>query len=56
MNITKKIAAFLRDQQGLTTTEYAIAGALVGAAIILAFTDLGAAIAAVIGYMAEAFD
>lgn len=49
------IRAWLADDEGLTTTEYAIAGALVGAAIVLAFTDLGQAIAAVISYMASVF-
>jgi pilus assembly protein Flp/PilA len=38
MNAIKK---FLRDEQGLTTVEYAIAGGLVGAAVIAAFIALG---------------
>ncbi len=33
-----------RKEAGLTTTEYAIAGALVSLAIVLAFSDLGTAI------------
>lgn len=45
-----------RKQGGMTTTEYAIAGALVGVAIILAFTDMGNAIAAVINFLAEAIN
>ena len=32
------IAKFLRDEEGLTTVEYAIAGALVGAAVIAALS------------------
>ena len=36
-----KLMHFLRDEQGLTTVEYAIAGGLVGAAVILAFQALG---------------
>jgi pilus assembly protein Flp/PilA len=32
---------FLRDEQGLTTVEYAIAGGLVGAGVIAAFDALG---------------
>jgi pilus assembly protein Flp/PilA len=36
-----KIVAFMREEEGLTTVEYAIAGGLVGAAVITAFTDLG---------------
>jgi len=38
MNAIKK---FLQDEQGLTTVEYAIAGGLVGAAVITAFVLLG---------------
>ena len=41
----KFIVAFLKDEQGLTMVEYAIAGALVSIAAVTAFTDLGAAIA-----------
>lgn len=46
--IQSKIRAFLRDEQGLTTVEYAIAGGLVGAAVIAAFSGLGAEVARVI--------
>jgi pilus assembly protein Flp/PilA len=46
---TKKgILAFLRDEEGLTTVEYAIAGGLVGLAVVTAFTDLGVAVGTVI--------
>jgi len=38
--------AFLRDEQGLTMVEYAIAGALIAAAAATTFTDLGASIIA----------
>jgi pilus assembly protein Flp/PilA len=40
-----KILAFLRDETGLTTVEYAIAGTLVGLAVITAFTNLGEKVA-----------
>jgi pilus assembly protein Flp/PilA len=43
-----KLMHFLRDEQGLTTVEYAIAGGLVGLAVVTAFTDLGTAVGAVI--------
>ena len=46
--MNKKIMQFIRDEEGLTTVEYAIAGGLVGAAVIVAFTELGAAVGAVI--------
>jgi pilus assembly protein Flp/PilA len=45
MNHIKK---FLIEEEGLTTVEYAIAGALVGAAVIVAFTALGARVTAII--------
>lgn len=32
---------FLREEKGLTVVEYAIAGGLIGAAVIGAFTTLG---------------
>jgi len=35
------IKDFLRDDAGLTTVEYAIAGGLVGAAVVSAFSLLG---------------
>jgi pilus assembly protein Flp/PilA len=39
---TKKgLITFLRDEEGLTTVEYAIAGGLVGAGVIGAFMLLG---------------
>ena len=39
------IKKFIRDEDGLTMVEYAIAGSLVGLACVLAFTNLGNAIA-----------
>jgi pilus assembly protein Flp/PilA len=35
------IADFLKDEEGLTMVEYAIAGALVAAGAVVAFTYLG---------------
>jgi pilus assembly protein Flp/PilA len=35
------VLAFLREEEGLTTVEYAIAGGLVGAGVIGAFGLLG---------------
>jgi len=37
----KSLVKFFRDEDGLTTVEYAIAGGLVGAGVILAFALLG---------------
>ena len=42
------IKNFLCEEEGLTTVEYAIAGSLVGAAVVVAFTDLGTAVETVI--------
>jgi pilus assembly protein Flp/PilA len=36
-----KLFAFIRDEEGLTTVEYAIAGGLVAGGLILAFNVLG---------------
>ena len=37
----KLILEFLRDEEGLTTVEYAVAGALIAAAVVAAFGLLG---------------
>ena len=42
------VMKFIREEDGLTTVEYAIAGGLVGAAVILAFTALGGSVGGVI--------
>ena len=39
--MSKHIAKFLRDEEGLTMVEYAIAGGMVGAGAIVAFNLLG---------------
>jgi pilus assembly protein Flp/PilA len=43
---------FIRDQRGLTTVEYAVAGALITAAVVAAFTLLGGNVAAMINFLA----
>ena len=40
----KLILDFLRDEEGLTTVEYAVAGAMVAAAVVAAFSQLGIAV------------
>ena len=42
------VMKFVRNEEGLTTVEYAIAGGLVGAAVIVAFGFLGDQVARVI--------
>jgi pilus assembly protein Flp/PilA len=44
----KTLMKFVRDEEGLTTVEYAIAGGLVGAAVIAAFQLLGGQVSRVI--------
>lgn len=42
------VMKFIREEDGLTTVEYAIAGGLVGAAVIAAFGFLGDEVARII--------
>jgi len=39
-----KLACFLKEEEGLTTVEYAVAGTLVALAVVAAFTQLGNAV------------
>jgi pilus assembly protein Flp/PilA len=50
----KNIMKFVRNEEGLTTVEYAIAGGLVGAAVIAAFGLLGDQVARIVGAIAAA--
>ncbi len=47
-NLKQSVVAFLRDEEGLTVVEYAIAGGLISLAVITAFTNLGSAVARII--------
>lgn len=42
--MVKRVADFIRDEEGLTTVEYAVAGTLVALAVVTAFTQLGNAV------------
>jgi len=53
MSVKQKLFAFLREEEGLTTVEYAIAGGLVGAAVIGAFILLGDEVNNVINRIVE---
>ena len=44
----RQIMKFVREEDGLTTVEYAIAGGLIGSAVIAAFGFLGDEIARVL--------
>ena len=54
----KQVMTFLRDEEGLTIVEYAVAAGLISAAVVLAFTNLGQAVLGIIntliGYLAPA--
>jgi len=45
---------FLKDEEGLTMVEYAVAGSLITVAAVGAFTNLGAAIVTKIGVLTTA--
>jgi pilus assembly protein Flp/PilA len=44
----ERVMRFVRNQKGLTTVEYAVAGGLVALAVVLAFQALGVQVGAVI--------
>lgn len=48
----KYLLSFLRDEEGLTMVEYAVAGGLVTLAAVTAFTNLGNAVSTKIGNLA----
>jgi pilus assembly protein Flp/PilA len=50
----ERIMNFLRDEEGLTTVEYAVAGALVTVAVVAAFTALGGAVGTTITSLTNA--
>ena len=39
--IVNNLAKFLKDEEGLTTVEYAVAGTLIALAVVVAFRNLG---------------
>lgn len=45
MNLKKAITDFIKEEEGLTMVEYAIAGGLVAAGAVLAFQTLGTNVA-----------
>jgi len=40
-NLKQKLMVFWKDEEGLTTVEYAVAGGLIALVVILAFQALG---------------
>lgn len=53
-NVMTYVSKFLRDEEGLTTVEYAIAGGMVGAGAIAAFAALGGEVGRIIGEIKDA--
>jgi pilus assembly protein Flp/PilA len=51
VNNMNMFCKFLHEEEGLTTVEYAVAGGLIAAAVIIAFTDLGTTVGGVITYI-----
>jgi pilus assembly protein Flp/PilA len=47
-SITKKLRSFVREEDGLTTVEYAVAGGLIALAVVGAFQALGVSVGGVI--------
>lgn len=45
-NLKQAVMDFIREEEGLTVVEYAVAGGLVTLAVVTAFTNLGAAVSA----------
>jgi len=54
MSIKDKVLAFFREEEGLTTVEYAIAGGLVSLLVIGAFTTVGDEVGRIIGEIGTA--
>ncbi len=46
--ITKTLRTFVREEEGLTTVEYAVAGGLIALAVVGAFQALGVSVGGVI--------
>ena len=52
--LTAKIMAFVREEEGLTMVEYAVAGSVIVGGAVAAFSSLGDAVIAKIGDIATA--
>jgi len=50
-NFWTTAGALWREEEGLTVVEYAIAGGLIGATVIVAFVNLGGTVAGIINYI-----
>lgn len=48
MQLIEKVETFLRDEQGLTMVEYAVAGGMIAAAGVISFQLLGVQVTRII--------
>jgi pilus assembly protein Flp/PilA len=47
----KALIALCKDDEGLTTVEYAVAGGLIAAVVVTAFLNLGTTVGNIIAYI-----
>ncbi|MDZ5738619.1 Flp family type IVb pilin [Pseudomonas asiatica] len=52
--IKTSVMKFVKDEDGLTIVEYAVAGGLIALAVVTAFTELGTAVGTRIGELKDA--
>ena len=50
----KQVMTFLRDEEGLTIVEYAVAAGLISALVVTAFTNLGVRVLVIINGLVTA--
>lgn len=50
-SVREKVMSFIRDEEGLTTVEYAVAGGLIAAVVVATFVALGGTVCTVIAYI-----
>lgn len=53
-SIRTSVIKFIKDEEGLTVVEYAVAGGLISLVLVLAFTQLGLSVCAVINGLTDA--
>jgi len=51
IELKKALTAFVKDDEGLTTVEYAVAGGLIAAVVVGAFLTLGSTVGNIITYI-----
>jgi len=51
IELKKALTALCKDDEGLTTVEYAVAGGLIAAVVVFAFLTLGQTVGGIITYI-----